>query len=744
MTVIQHAARAGTAVFALGLWVAGPQANGIAAADDAVSDTSAGNRPSAAAGQSATAEPKSAVRESRGGRSGRDGADHVARAQARVSSARPGPAGVARASAAVSAPVGPAVAAEPPIAGLPPVRSRVPLIALPKVLRSDAPVATAPANPVGSINTAVTGWFDSAQAWLSGLPRTPVSDLINGALLLIRRNLFNQLPTARPEQYLTTLDGDLVGTLGLTDAESDPLTYRLTGAPEYGTVLLGTDGTYTYTPGADYTGTDEFSLSVTSSGFNLLDPLSSRVGEVSVTVAPSVTAAPSSFLIKRYDVINLTPYPVKLSKIDANDVLKVAPPVNSVVFKPGDTMHFEMAGSLSSGSDTRATVTACLNADCSATGSSWELTFHVDPVKVSQWVGFITTGSLRAPTGLTYTIQDDSDAKNLTDVNMLLKYAIVEAAGTTKTLRESDIGATDLLAWFLSNANSKRPPTTISMTNVQYTANPPGDPGYVRQSSADNAGDSTGTINQTISTVFSRTNASKWEVSGKISWSPIEKILDLDVSGKYGRTQSETNSRTVQRAITATTPPFSANEILTAPPKLLVTGDATMTLGTGSNARSYSFEGVSYYFPSQGQDDVPLFIIKTEPLQPKYTAADGVAPELIGTPIPNVGFTIRDKKSEFLSPTYTVGQKAQLTASAYQGIGAFADKTVDPRTVYSTSDPSVAVIDKTGALTAVGPGTATITATYKWSIPYGGGTVRNDYVLATMEVTVLPSPAVVV
>ena len=33
-------------------------------------------------------------------------------------------------------------------------------------------------------------------------------------------------------------------------------------------------------------------------------------------------------------------------------------------------------------------------------------------------------------------------------------------------------------------------------------------------------------------------------------------------------------------------------------------------------------------------------------------------------------------------------------------------------------------------------GTATITAIYKWAIPYGNGTVRNDYVLATINVKV--------
>lgn len=602
-----------------------------------------------------------------------------------------------------------------------------------------AAAAAAPANPLQALNTAVVGFFNGADAWLSTLPGGPISDFVSGALLLVRRSLFNQMPTAKPVRYLTTLTGDLVGTLGVTDPEADAVTYRLTTVPQYGTVQIAPDGTFTYVPGSSYSGSDQFTVTVGDSGFNLLNLFGSRATEVMVSVpsaAPLGTVVGSDALTKRFDLVNLTPYPVQLTRIDVSHVLEVSPPVGAAAFKPGETIHFEIGSDFKVGSDTRATFTACLSADCSATGPAWDVTLHVNPVKLSQWVGFIVTGNLQGPSGSLFTIQDDGDAKQIYDVNMYLKYALVEAPGTTKTLRETDIGAKDLLAWFLSNSASTRPAVAISMTNMQYNSNPPGDPGYSRQSSADNAGDSTGSINQTVSTSFSRTKGSNWEVSGKASWSPIEKILGFEVAGKYGSSESETNARTVQRTITANTPPWSANEILTAPPKLLVTGDAITTLGSGADARTYSFEGVSYYFPSQGKDDVPLFVIKTEPLQPKYSAVDGVAPELIGTSIPNVGFTLRDKKTDFLSPTYTVGQKVQLTVEAYKGIGASADKTGDPRTIYTTSNAAVATVDKTGALTAVGPGTARITATYKWNIPYGSGTVRNDYVVATMDLTV--------
>ena len=252
---------------------------------------------------------------------------------------------------------------------------------------------------------------------------------------------------------------------------------------------------------------------------------------------------------------------------------------------------------------------------------------------------------------------------------MLLKYALVESPGSTKILRQSDIGAEDLLSWFLANTDSKKPTTRISMTNVQFNEKPPSDTGYTRQISADNTGDAPGSINRSVNSSTSTTRGSNWEVSGKASWSPIEKIMGLEVAGKYGKSESETNAKTFSTTVTSTSLPWSANEILTAPPKLLVTGDAQVVLGTGADARTYSFTGVQYYFPNPNVD-APLYLIKSEPLQPKYTAADNVAPNLIGTPVPNVGFTLRDKKSDFLSPSYSVGQRAQLTVSAYQGVGA--------------------------------------------------------------------------
>jgi hypothetical protein len=140
--------------------------------------------------------------------------------------------------------------------------------------------AVQPATPpvMQALNTAITNLFDSTATWLSNLPASPARDLISGALLLVRRTLFNQLPTARPCGCgpLETSSGQYEGTVGAVDPEDGALIYSLAESPQYGTVQITADGVYTYTPGVDFAGIDKFTVAVTDPGFNLLQPFSSR------------------------------------------------------------------------------------------------------------------------------------------------------------------------------------------------------------------------------------------------------------------------------------------------------------------------------------------------------------------------------------------------------------------------------------------------------------------------------------
>ncbi len=87
---------------------------------------------------------------------------------------------------------------------------------------------------------------------------------------LVATLLFNSAAVA--QNGIATGDEDVVitGTLVATDKNDDVLTYSIVTGPANGTVVLGANGSYTYTPNANYNGPDSFTFKandgVTDSG----------------------------------------------------------------------------------------------------------------------------------------------------------------------------------------------------------------------------------------------------------------------------------------------------------------------------------------------------------------------------------------------------------------------------------------------------------------------------------------------
>ena len=73
----------------------------------------------------------------------------------------------------------------------------------------------------------------------------------------------NDAPVAADDAYSTAEDTALTvaapGVLGNdTDPDGDPLTAVLVSGPSHGTLTLNADGSFTYTPAANFNGTDSF------------------------------------------------------------------------------------------------------------------------------------------------------------------------------------------------------------------------------------------------------------------------------------------------------------------------------------------------------------------------------------------------------------------------------------------------------------------------------------------------------
>ncbi|UYQ95762.1 Ig-like domain-containing protein [Chitinophaga horti] len=72
----------------------------------------------------------------------------------------------------------------------------------------------------------------------------------------------NDVPVGTTDTKTTNEDTPVDGALTATDADGDALTYVKASDPSHGTVVVNTDGTYTYTPSGNYHGADQFTVTV--------------------------------------------------------------------------------------------------------------------------------------------------------------------------------------------------------------------------------------------------------------------------------------------------------------------------------------------------------------------------------------------------------------------------------------------------------------------------------------------------
>ena len=106
----------------------------------------------------------------------------------------------------------------------------------------------------------------------------------NIATVTITINAVNDAPVAVNDAYTTNEDSPLVvalpGTILIndTDIDGNPLTAILVTGPAQGTLTLNANGTFTYTPGANYNGSDSFTYRANDGMTN------SNIATVTITI----------------------------------------------------------------------------------------------------------------------------------------------------------------------------------------------------------------------------------------------------------------------------------------------------------------------------------------------------------------------------------------------------------------------------------------------------------------------------
>ena len=107
----------------------------------------------------------------------------------------------------------------------------------------------------------------------------------NTATVSITVNPVNDAPVAANDSYSTNEDTALTvaapGVLGNdTDVDGNPLTASVVASPTHGTLTLNSNGSFTYTPTANYNGPDSFTYRANDGTAN------SNTATVSITINP--------------------------------------------------------------------------------------------------------------------------------------------------------------------------------------------------------------------------------------------------------------------------------------------------------------------------------------------------------------------------------------------------------------------------------------------------------------------------
>ncbi len=134
---------------------------------------------------------------------------------------------------------------------------------------------------------------------------------VDSATVHITVNALNDAPVGPDTNETVAEDGVLNSSVTATDQDGDALTYTLTTGPAHGALVFNADGTYSYTPSANYNGSDSFVVTV-SDGNGGTDTITVNIN---VTPVNDLPVAADDFFVTNEN----TPVTITLASLIAND-----------------------------------------------------------------------------------------------------------------------------------------------------------------------------------------------------------------------------------------------------------------------------------------------------------------------------------------------------------------------------------------------------------------------------------------
>ena len=357
--------------------------------------------------------------------------------------------------------------------------------------------------------------------------------------------LSNHAPVAQDGSVTTPEDSAVSIVAAATDAESDPLTWRIVAAPQHGT-LGGSLPNVTYTPNANFNGTDAFTFQVNDGRAD------SNVGTVQIAVTPQNDAPAAS--AQAVSTEQDTPLPITLSGTDVDgDTLTfsvVTPPAHgnlsgtgaSLTYTPAAGYHGPDAFTFEA-SDGQAAASAAVSITVTRTNHPPALASPIADVAVNTdaTVAFVELSS-------TFTDPDLADGDTLalsvaanTNASLVtptitgtsLRLGLAAGMSGTSTLR---IRATDSHGLFVEDefvVSVARPPLNVSIADASVVEGNSGTRNLIFTLTLSGSAISPVTVNYTTADGSASAGSDYTAGTGTVTFNPgvTSRTITLLVSG---------------------------------------------------------------------------------------------------------------------------------------------------------------------------------------------------------------------
>ncbi|WP_316801641.1 Calx-beta domain-containing protein [Pedobacter frigidisoli] len=416
------------------------------------------------------------------------------------------------------------------------------------------------------------------------------------------------VPPVASAPALTTSEGTPAnGKITATDADGDVLTYTVTTQPSRGTVVMNPDGTYTYTPAPNYTGTDAFTV-VISDGKG-----GTAIVTVNVTVTPVNHAPVASAPAISTNEDTLVNGAITASDVDGDPLtftIATQPAHGTVVLNANGTYTYTPAANYNGADVFTVTVSDGKGGTTTVTINVTVVSVNDAPVASSP---AITTLQDTPKTGTVTASDVDGDALTFTlTTTPAHGTVVVNADGTYTYTPATGYSGTDSFTITVSDGKGGSVPVTIPVT-ITATAAPAFSLTKVATNTVSKAGDvinyniivtNTGNVTLTNITVTDvGADAGSILPAGIASLAPG---ISVTVTAKHTLTLTEVNNGSFsnQASATASTPNGGTISKVSDDPNTPAANDATVTsiapastitlvktgtLSTDGNSITYSF-----------------------------------------------------------------------------------------------------------------------------------------------------------